>query len=220
MKSNILEDDILADIAERKVLLLSTKTIILRYGFTEADEQFFLNYSMPIIYSIWEGFIQTTFQTYIREINRLSLNYESLCDPIKVNHIEFTFKQLKQYPAKLNQKLRFIDGLKDFFVTTPIYIKPIVNTESNVGFNVLNRLLEEFNLEKIPEYPLPRYSIPEELDKFLLKLRNDIAHGQNAVFIKREDVNRAIKLVESLMDLVLDKIKEGYYIKDTHLKEV
>ncbi|MEY4768891.1 MAG: hypothetical protein RL637_1530, partial [Pseudomonadota bacterium] len=67
-----------------------------------------------------------------------------------------------------------------------------------------------FNLEKISEYPEPRYSLKQELDMFLLKARNSIAHGQNSIIIQREDLNRAIKLVETLMDLVFEKIMDGF----------
>ena len=216
--NTILEQDIESDIIERQELLLQAKTLPFRYNFSTIDEQFFLNYSFPIIYSIWEGFVQTTFQTYIREINRLNLTYDTLCDQLLVKHMEYTFKQLKEYPDRLNKKLNFFDSLKSFFATGNIYIVPFVDTESNVGFNVLNKILLNFNIETISEYYRPRYSLKDELDKFLLRIRNDVAHGQNSVIVDRSDVIRAIDLVELLMTLVFNKIKESYFSKKSHLK--
>lgn len=220
MSYSILELDISADIEERQEILLSTKTLYARYDFAVEDEQLYLNYSFPIIYSVWEGFIQTTFQTYIREINKLALRYEELCDEIIILHIEQTFKQLRQYPSKLTNKIKYVESLRKFFKEESFTIHPIVNTESNVGFNVLNRILNDFNLSSIPEYPRANYNVKDELDKFLLKLRNDIAHGKNAVLIKRVDVERAIDLVEYLMELVLDKVRAGFLAEKRHLRQL
>lgn len=219
MSITILEEEIQSDIDERKGLLLQTKTIPLRYNFSNSDEQHFINYSIPIIYSIWEGFVQTTFQTYIREINRLNLSIDLICKPILIHNIESKFKQLRQYPDKLPRKVKFLSELRSFFNTNPIYVSPTVNTQSNVGFNVLNGLLASFNLGSIPEYPQPGFSLKVELDDFLLKIRNDVAHGQNAILVNRDDVERAIKLVELLMDLMYSKIREGFLTEESHLEK-
>lgn len=213
----ILEQDILSDIQERLDMMLQTKTMYLRYAFTKVDESFFLNYSIPIIYSIWEGFVQSSFQTYVREINRLNLPMDAVCKPILVYTTEEKFKQFKQYPEVIGLKLKFFDGLKQFYQTDRFDVNPAVNTESNVGFKVLNRIMSQFNLDKIPEYPEPKYSLQKELDEFLLKIRNSVAHGNNAISVKREDLDRVIKLVKILMDLVFENIKKGFLIDTSYL---
>lgn len=205
-----LEEEIMSDIDERKTLMSKTRTLCPRYNFSEEDEQFFLNYSIAIIYSIWEGFIQTSFQAYVRKLNNLGLTIDTVCKPILVCHIESTFKQFKQYPTKFKNKVSFFDKLNQFRQSDTFEICPAVNTESNVGFNVLNRILEESGLEKIPEYPELRYSLRTELDNFLLKIRNASSHGDNSVVVNRDDLDRAIKLVETLMDLVFERIKAGF----------
>jgi hypothetical protein len=154
-------------------------------------------------YAIWEGFIQTAFQTYVRELNKLELTIDTVCNPILVYHIESKFKQFKQYPTPENfkHKVSFFDKLNQFYKSNLVEIAPVVNTESNVGFKVLNRILKEFNLQTVPDYyPEPRsnYKLSTEL-KRLLDFRNDAAHGQNASIVKREDLDRAIKLVETLI---------------------
>ncbi|MEY4905774.1 MAG: hypothetical protein RLZZ292_3589 [Bacteroidota bacterium] len=216
-KLTILEQDILSDIKERQDMMLQTKTMYLRYGFTDVDEAFFLNYSIPIIYSIWEGFIQSSFQTYVREINRLNLPMSQVCKPILVYTTESKFKQFKQYPEVTVLKFKFFDDLKQFYQTNRFDINPAVNTESNVGFKVLNRIMSQFNLDEIPKYPELKYSLEEELDNFLLKIRNSVAHGNNAITVGRNDLDRAIKLVEMLMDLVFEKIKKGFLIDKSYL---
>lgn len=206
----MLAQNIRADIEERQNLMLQIKTLYLRYDFNEKDEQLFLNYSVPAIYAVWEGFIQTSFQTYIQELNKLDLSVNTICKPLLVYHMESSFKQFREYPEKLNGKVTFFEKLNQFYQSEFIDISRTVNTESNVGFNVLNKILKTFNLDLIPEYPQPRYSLLQELDMFLLKTRNSVAHGQNSIVINREDLDRAIKLIEMLMDLVFEKIVQGF----------
>jgi RiboL-PSP-HEPN len=218
-KQTILEETIQSDIEERKQLMLQTKTLYLRYKFNAEDKTFFLTYSIPIIYSIWEGFVQTTFQTYISEINKKELSIETVCKPILVFNTESRFKQFRQYPEKTTQKVSFFENLNQFFKNDTFEINPVVNTESNVGYKVLLRIMAEFNLEPIPEYPEPRYSLKTELD-FLLRIRNGVAHGNNAYTIHQEDLERAIHLVEKLMDLVFEKIKKGFLIDKSYRNKV
>lgn len=208
---NLLEQDIQTDIDERKVQLTKIKTLPSQYSFNPSDEQFLLIYSFPIIYSIWEGFIQNAFQIYIREINNSNLSIDQISEHILVFSMESTFRQLFTYPQKHPQKINYFNKMKTYFRgNNNVYINPVVNTESNVGFKVLNRILESFNLNTIPEYPQPKYSIKYELDDFLLKIRNGVAHGNTAYLIKRNDLDRAIKIVNELMDLVFISIKEGF----------
>jgi len=215
----LLEQEIMSDIDERRELMSWVKLLCARYGFLEEDEQLFLNYSIPIVYSIWEGFVQTSFQIYIRELNKLELSIDDISNPIIIYHIESSFPQFKQYPEadKFTKKVNFFNKLGQFYKTNPLEINPNINTESNVGFNVLNRLLNDFNLEKIPEYSEPQYSLKNELTK-LLKDRNTIAHGQrDAIVVNRGDLERAIQVVDKLMDLVFERIKTGF-IEKSYLK--
>jgi hypothetical protein len=225
----LLEQEIMSDIDEREELMSRVRLMYARYGFSERDEQLFLNYSIPIVYSIWEGFVQISFQIYIRELNkeltRLGLNINSVCEPILVYHMESTFRQFKQYPNPKNdedkpkivkKKVDFFNALGLFYKSNTLQIHPNINTESNVGFNVLNRILNDFNLEKIPTHE-NNYSLKDELGK-LLQIRNAVAHGQkSAIVVNREDLERAIKLVNKLMDLVFERIKTGF-IEKSYLK--
>jgi hypothetical protein len=84
------------------------KLLCARYGFSNTDEELFLYYSIPIVYATWEGFIQTSFQIYVRELNKLELTIDQVCDSIIIYHIESTFPQFKQYPDadKFNKNLK------------------------------------------------------------------------------------------------------------------
>lgn len=208
---SLLEDDIEADILDRLYLLTKVKTLSIRYSFNNQDEEFWCRYAIPTIYSIWEGFFVTAIHTYIREINKLNLKIDELSDYYLVHNTEVSFKQLFSYPNKYPQKAKFIKDIHSYFISpNPIYIIPQINTESNLGFNVLNKLLEKFNLNTIPEFIRPRHSLKDELNEFLLKVRNGISHGNYPYQIDRAQVDRGIALVEELMFLVYDSIKKGY----------
>ena len=205
----ILEQDIRSDIGERQQLMLQIKTLYLRYQFNERDEKLFLSYSMPAIYAIWEGFIQTSFKTYVQEINKINLSVNTVHKQILCYHIENSFKQFKQYPKNYNKKVVFFDKLGEFYSADIIEITRTINTENNVGFDVLNRLLAAFNLEKIPDYYEQR-SLKYELDERLLRIRNQVAHGQDSIIVSRNDLEDSINLVNILMELVLNRTMIGF----------
>ncbi|MEY3881833.1 MAG: hypothetical protein RIQ94_2629 [Pseudomonadota bacterium] len=205
----MLEQEIRSDIDERQRLMLQIKTLYLRYSFNEKDEQLFLNYSIPTVYAVWEGFVQTAFRMYIQQLNRLNLTADNICKPILIHHLENKFKQFREYPKHPIKKASFFDGLDQFYTQRIIDINAVVNTESNVGFDVINRLLKNFNLAELSEYPEKKYSLSKEL-KTLLKIRNAVAHGQDSIIVNREDLESSIKLVEILMDLVLESIIKGF----------
>jgi hypothetical protein len=173
----LLKQEITSDIEERQNLMSQVRLLHLRYNFSEEDEQVFLNYSIPIIYSVWEGFVQTSFQLYIRELNKLQLNVDNVSKSILIHHLESTFRQFREYPQKAERKKIFFENLKNFYRLNSFNIYSFINTESNVGFDVLNKILEQFNLEKIEEYHFAPKSLKTELDRFLLKIRNNVSHG-------------------------------------------
>ncbi|MBT9098976.1 hypothetical protein KFZ76_14815 [Methylovulum psychrotolerans] len=208
----MLEQEIKSDIEERQRLMLQIKTLYLRYEFNEKDEELFLTYSIPAVYALWEGFVQTTFRTYIQQLNALMLTVDTVCEAILIHHIESKFPQFREYPTHTNKKMAFFGHLNAFYTSKSVEIRADVNTESNVGFDVLNRLLRAFNLEPIQEYPLPRYSVARELTT-LLRIRNAVAHGNHSVAVGRDYLNDAIKLVEILMDLVLESVLQGFSSK-------
>jgi hypothetical protein len=212
-------DDIQIDIDERKDILLTTKVLPYQYSFTEKDKQFFFNYSVLIIYATWEGFVQQTFQSYVRELNSLALDKALISDSILTFTFENTFKQIREYPDKESKKVKLISGLDTFFQDRILNIPAIINTQSNVSFEVINDLLATFNLYVFIEY-LVKYklNLKNELRFFIDHHRNPIAHGNiGGIVVTQDNINRFIILVEILMDEVFERVKQGY-ISRTYLK--
>lgn len=130
-----------------------------RYKFSKKHYSLLSVQSISILYSYWEGFVQNSFRLYIEYLNSLSIEFYLLSDEIVVFHMDKTFKQFKNYPEKSSQKIAFYEKLQNHFSDTRHGIFQIVDTESNVGFGVLNKLLSQFSLEKFPEY-WEKYTYP------------------------------------------------------------
>jgi hypothetical protein len=151
-----------------------------RYRLSSKHQEIFTIQSISMIYSLWEGFIQKSFNLYIDELNKSQTDLEEYCAEILIYHMENSFKQFKEYPDSTNKKIKFFATLKEFHLNSSCTISRVVNTESNVGFDVLNKLLKRFALEQFPDqwdnYSYPNPNLKDSLTLFL-RLRNEVAHG-------------------------------------------
>ena len=210
--------DVYEDIIWRKEQLLTCKVLPFLHNFTTSHKEFLIKYSIPIIYSLWEGFVQNAFQTYVRELNKLNLNRLDYCNNIVLHTFETKFPQFKEYPLEYRKREYFVVALQNF-LDGQFEITNKIDTESNVGLEVLNKLLRKFNLDEIPSYPYK-----QEL-KNLLMYRNRISHGDISLVIDANNIddfitriNDFIKLIEDLMELIIDRFKEGFNVRGSYLK--
>ena len=174
-----------------------------RYRLSRKHSSLLSVQSISILYSYWEGFVQNSFRLYIEYLNSLNIDFTMFSDDIIIFHMDKTFKQ---YPEKNRQKISFYEKLQDHFLQNRHDIFQVVDTESNVGFTVLNKLLSQFSLEKFPEYweqyTYPHPNLKQTLDSFL-RYRNGVAHGgdlmyamhdkfmggiQSQTYLKRENI--------------------------------
>ncbi len=192
-----------------------------RYELTSRHFTIFSTNSISILYSIWEGFVQKLFGLYIDEINKEGIELFSLCDNLIIFCKERNFRQLKEYPQKNKRKISYIKKLKTFYSNDVHLIPRVIDTESNIGFEVLNRLLEQFNIETYPEhwgvYKYPNPNLKENLLLFL-KLRNTVAHGGE--LLPEESIDQkmykrfkklSLDLMYDLRDKMLHNLHNGKY---------
>jgi RiboL-PSP-HEPN len=217
-------------IEERVSILFEIERAIFtkRYSLSSRHREIFSTQSVSMLYSVWEGFVQTSFNLYIDEINRLNLKVFDLCDPVVIHHMENSFKQFKAYPENPGKKAKFFRSLQEFHVyeSENCSLPRIINTESNVGFSVLNRLLETFSLEKFTEYwkeyKHPQPNLKDSMD-LLLKLRNSVAHGGDLAPEHKVDqvlYGRFKNLVIDLMYEIREKMLDGIRRKTFILSEI
>jgi len=176
-----------------------------RYPLSSKHQDIFSTQSISMIYSVWESFVQKSFNLYIDELNKVGMDFHCFCDEIVIHHMENSFKQFKDYPGNDNKKGKFFTSLRMFHTSNHCSVSRVVNTESNVGFNVLNKLLKSFALEKFPEhwkdYAHPNPNLKDSLELFL-RLRNAVAHGGDLTSEEKIDqkvYDRFKKLVIDLM---------------------
>lgn len=186
-----------------------------RYNLSEKHFIIFSKNSISILYSIWEGFVREIFSIFIDEINSEGAGFFGMADNIIIFCCEREFRQLKDYPLKVRKKISYFKKLKEFYSNEIRRVPRDVDTESNVGFEVLNKLLIQFNLETYPEqwgkYKYPAPNLKENLSMFL-RLRNTIAHGGELLpeeSISQENYKRYKNLCVDLMYDLRIKLMKG-----------
>lgn len=207
MDTTTLRSDIEADIAIRTSHLTSLRTMSSRYGLSSSDVDTINRCAFPIIYAEWEGFFVFAMSLYLREINLLNLTLDQLDDKYYVLLCEKSYKQLKDYPDKFNKRKNFLIGLKTFMRNTgPVSLMTNVNTESNLGFDVMNTILGIYKIEKLEDHIFhDAYSLSSKMSLFLDK-RNGLAHGDPAATATTNDISEAMQLVDLLMENVKEHI--------------
>lgn len=193
------------------------------FSFPATQKELLSTYSITMLYSIWEGFVAKSFHLYVDYINEQQVLYNELSDSILIYDMESKFKQFKDYPEKQNKKSKFFNDLYVHCQSNILGIFPFVDTEDNVGFAVLNKLMDTFGLEKFPEhwgvYTYPKSNLKETMSAFL-RYRNAVAHGgdiSNEEIITQDVYSRYRSLVKDLMygmhSRFLDGISNGTYKK-------
>jgi hypothetical protein len=191
----IFVEEILADIEWRTSELATLKSIPIRYSFSPDHKDLHIKYSVPAIYSIWEGFVKNCFTIYSNHLNTLSLSRSEISYALLTHQIdsECDFNNSRVH---FDTKKKLVESLDRLFQDT-ITIKPAIPTESNVNLKVLNRILERFCIIEIDS----KYN--SGLNKLLL-FRNKIAHGENSIIVNMTHVTEFVSLIENLMlDVVI-----------------
>ena len=154
----------------------------------------------------------SAFQLYLREINKLGLKIHELSKHYLLRETECRFRQLKEYPKEMKKRQNFLLDLMTYFrEDTPMFLKLDVNTESNLGYGIMNGILNYFNLSTVEDHiDHDAYSLKDDMDKFMLYTRNGIAHGDPTVTVSTEDITKAISLVKRLMNVIEDVLCEGF----------
>ena len=212
MDNSFLRSELEADIAVRQQNLSRIKTIPTRYLFRGDDVDSWLRCAFPIIYAEWEGFFVYALSLYFREVNKLHLSLDDLNDKYFVRNADKKFKQLREYPSDFGKRLSFLKNMLTYFRNTgEVDLHTEVNTESNLGFKVMNTILGGLNFTLIENHiNHDAYSLKDDMDKFLLDKRNGLVHGDPASTVTSDQVTAAITLVERLMDLTKETILDGY----------
>ena len=208
MSKETLYTGLVEDIRWREAELSSLRTIPYRYNLSDNHKTILLKYSIPAIYSLWEGFVRQAFLLYIKELNDLSLK----CNEIHKNILAHSLTMqdrlcLAKARNSFKSQCDFIDYFQEV-ICHPIKIPTSLPTRSNVNYEVITELLSRFHLKSLPiEYEKP-------LNK-LLFFRNSFAHGDNSIPVNTNTISEFARLILNLMyDIIIiicDGFKNGDY---------
>lgn len=186
-----------------------------RYNLSKKHYEILSIQSISMLYSIWEGFVQKTFSNYTMSLNLIKLKHSEVKDKIYIYNIEKEFSQLLEYPNKFPRKVSFIKKLRSFFLSEDLQLNPKINLQDNVGFNVLNNVLDAYCIDRFPEYwknyRHPKPSLKETLDTFL-RYRNGVAHGgdiSSEEKVTQEVYNKYKLLLIDLMSEINIKVNDS-----------
>jgi hypothetical protein len=185
------------------------KSLPFLYPLSQSQRELLIKHSIPILYSLWEGFVTESFEIYAHEINSLNIPCSEICSKLFTHVIDMRYF-LHQPRVNFNKKVALIDEIVD--QSNKNLVIPVeIPTESNVNLLVINKILERFNLSLIPENPYKPW-----LDT-LLFFRNKLSHGESSLIVTREKVNEMSQVVISSIHIVTDRITTGFTNK-TYLK--
>lgn len=196
--------EILADIEWRINELSTIKTIPIRYRFSPNHKTIHYKYSVPGIYSLWEGFLKNTFDLYARHLNTQRIKRIEVAKPL-LTHILDSVCDFKSPRVNYQSKMRLTELIDDNLTET-LTIPPTIPTDSNVNFKVLNKILERFCISGIDS----KYE--RGMNKLLL-FRNKVAHGDNAIRVDIDVITEFVSLVEDLMLDVIINIESSNNLK-------
>lgn len=187
-----------------------------RGAFKEVQQNILSQQSIAMLYAAWEGFFQNLLAEYISFLNQemISVKVElfDLLDSIVVRHLEDQVSQLVNSPQKIAQKIRFYQKFETTVTANPIRLNTIINTNSNLGFKVMNDRLILFGIEKFSKVHKglsgARHFLERDL-KSLLDSRNRIAHGMEVLTaskIDQKDYNDYKLLLGDLMAEIIERM--------------
>jgi hypothetical protein len=92
-------DDALQDLIEERVTTffeIERMIFTKRYRLTLKHKEILSTQSISMIYSLWESFIQKSFNLYIDELNKLNIDFFEFHDAIIIHGMENSFKQFRE----------------------------------------------------------------------------------------------------------------------------
>ncbi len=173
-----------------------------------------------LLYAHIEGFVRFSFSLYVDQVNGKGLKCKDVSPAIAAAAFAKELKALKDVNVKspffikglpddkhlhgFAREVDFISQISDFYDHPVVIAEGYVNTENNIGREVLEKMLFQVGLEyadlKDAYSPLNR----------LLNVRNDIAHGKRKQGISDEDYGVFLNCCRSVMDTISRRLTNSY----------
>lgn len=179
--------------------------------FMNQKEKYF-KMCIPMIYAHWEGFIVSLFRLLSNYISNQAIAYSYAPDFLILLANKKKFDYLKGNCSVEQQRRflkEFLQALNDII---DIPAESSISANSNLNFKQFELMLGNFNLFVTEKHLKHKHGIEK-----LVTFRNKIAHGENSIVVKYNDIEVLIKCVNEMMDetivLIQNYVSDEKYLK-------
>ncbi len=201
------------DLAHRKLELSRLKMKVIQDASdSDSDHASWMRRSAAVLsYAHWEGFVKQASIQYVRYLNSQNLPVSSLKCELQAACLVSHFKRARESlkVRYLGEVLRDIDEAR----RGVFRVKPtkIVDTESNLTSTVFGDLVQGMGLDYLDEYQTRGPFI----DTKLVHGRNQVAHGELAVFGTAEIIDRieaVVKLLDQYSQQLFEAVRDSVFL--------
>lgn len=163
-------------------------------------ELYYLRIGITLLYAHWEGYIKNSSYFYLNFVKNKRLNFNELSSNLITLSLASRINN-----CATSKKISIRHELINFIInelSQPAYIpdKKALTSESNLKYEVLKEILFTLGLNKA------FFELKERLiDSKLLKIRNEVAHG-NHIPIDKDEFLETYKSVTLMLDHFRDEI--------------
>ncbi|MDR2544074.1 MAG: hypothetical protein LBD03_00745 [Methanobrevibacter sp.] len=183
------------DIEWRTSQIAIIKLLPLNSNLNEKDVDLLIKNSIPIIYSLWEGFLKNIYSYLHKYIDR-KIKKDSTCFKEDIHVSAYILNKSCKFEKERNNIDEILKHVEKIFklIDKPYLTNSSKYKGSSFNYNNIEKLLSIFSMHCVDE----KYR--DDLDEFL-KMRNRIAHGDRVRFIEvnMEDISKFSEMIINLM---------------------
>lgn len=197
----------------------------------EQNVRYVLRGSYLMLYAHWEGYIKEVGQKYIESVSKEKIQYRNASDVIVASSLKTALTNLggaNTHDAHIDFVNKFRDLLSDDKYVDRKYVKineKIIDAKSNLNYELFIDILKKLDIvDNIDDKMQPSEieSLKTDIDKNLLKVRNQVAHGEKTMGIVGLEKNieeylslheRISKIMYDFSEWVIDAWQEKRYLK-------
>lgn len=170
-----------------------------------------LRAGIALLYAHWEGIVKNVATAYLTYVSAQKLYYRELKNnfwSIAVKYDLMTFDETRK-SSRHNVIVKDIRGMADQRSNVPC--ENIIKTKSNLNSDIFIEIMETIGLD---------YSQYETnfrlLDEVLLKMRNEIAHGEKPEYLNLDEsrFDEIYAKITNMMDVFVTQIMNAACLKD------
>jgi len=160
-----------------------------------------LRSALPLLYAHWEGFVKLTMSYYLEYVSKKYLNHDELTSNFIALSLQNKLGDLKN--RSIENRTKIIDFIfNNIARQSNIPKKNIINTKSNLNFEVLKEILFILDLDD------PHIDNKKDVINDLVTERNHIAHGEQKLVDYQTYENFFTDIIE-LMEFIKTTIENN-----------